>query len=158
MLTCGRTVGALKEMRRVTKAGGLVAAREADMGSPVWFTSDSAIDEQLDRFHRTWRDVARANGGDPHAGRKLLAWARQAGFTDVTPSGSSWTFAGEKDTTWWSGLMADRAEQSSYRASLLKQGLSDQEIALMAQSYRQWAEDPDAWFSLIHGEILARKT
>lgn len=152
------TVGALREMRRITKPGGIVAAREADMGSAVWFTSNSSIDEQLARFHRTWREVARGNGGDPHAGRQLLAWAHQAGFRDVTPSGSSWTFAGETGTAWWSRIMADRAEQSSYRDGLIKLGMSDQEISLMADSYRQWAKDPDAWFSLVHGEILARKS
>lgn len=26
----------------------------------------------------------------------------------------------------------------------------------LAEGFLRWAEDPDAWFSLLHGEIIAR--
>lgn len=58
-------VGILKEMRRVAKPGGVVAAREADYKSFAWFPEP----EWLDRWLELYRRVARACGGQPDAGR-----------------------------------------------------------------------------------------
>jgi hypothetical protein len=41
-----------------------------------------------------YRNVARAIGGEPDAGRHLLAWARQAGFAAGEASGSAWCYTG----------------------------------------------------------------
>ena len=81
----GDPVQALREMRRVTQAG-------RDRGGAR---------QRLRRVHlvsrscRSWTSgwtlyqrVARANGGEPDAGRRLLAWARAAGFDEVTATSS----------------------------------------------------------------------
>ena len=74
-------VGALAEMRRVTRPGGIVAVRDAVYSAMTWFPEPAGMEQ--------WRSVymatARANGGEPDAGSRLLSWARAAGFTDVTP-------------------------------------------------------------------------
>lgn len=75
-------VRALQEMRRVCTPGGIVAARDADYSGFIWFPKLPALDRWLDLYER----AARANGGEPDAGRRLLSWARAAGFDDVTPS------------------------------------------------------------------------
>lgn len=58
-------VGILREMRRVAKPGGLVAAREADYKSFAWFPQPAGLDTWLDCYRKT----ARACGGQPDAGR-----------------------------------------------------------------------------------------
>ena len=99
-------VAALAEMRRVCRPGGLVAARDGDYGGFFWFPSDPGLDE----WQALYRDVARALGGEPDAGRHLLAWARAAGFSDVLASGSAWCYTGPDDRPWWGavGAAADR--------------------------------------------------
>ena len=82
-------VQALREMRRVCRPGGYVAARDSDYAAFTWFPQLPELDEWLALYQR----VARANGGEPDAGRRLLAWARAAGFTDVTATASTWCFA-----------------------------------------------------------------
>ena len=69
-------VAALTEMRRVCRPGGLVAARDGDYGGMFWFPEDPGLAE----WQALYRDVARALGGEPDAGRHLLSWARAAGF------------------------------------------------------------------------------
>jgi hypothetical protein len=52
---------------------------------------------ELDEWLALYRAVARGNGGEPDAGRRLLSWAHAAGFTDVTATSSTWCFATPED-------------------------------------------------------------
>src|SRR5205807_5358631 len=101
-------VRALAEMRRVCRPGGIVAARDGDYAGFTWYPEVPALDGWL----ALYRTVARRNGGEPDAGRRLLSWARAAGFTDVTPGASTWCFATPDDRQWWGRLWADRIRYS----------------------------------------------
>ena len=85
-------VAALREMRRVCRPGGHVAVRDSDYHGFVWYPQPPELTEWLDLYQR----LARANGGEPDAGRRLLGWARAAGFEEVTASSSTWCFASER--------------------------------------------------------------
>src|SRR5579862_1795224 len=79
-------VGALTEMGRVCRRGGIVAARDGDYGAMCW----SPEDPDMDEWRALYRRVARSVGGEPDGGRRLLHWARQADFADITVSASTW--------------------------------------------------------------------
>ncbi|MGH3297787.1 MAG: methyltransferase domain-containing protein, partial [Trebonia sp.] len=149
----GDPVGALREMRRVTRPGGLIAVRDADYGGMTWYPELAILDEWQGLYAR----VARGNGGEPHAGRRLLAWARQAGFTDIACSSSNWTYATEAERSWWGGLWADRTVKSSFAATATQGGHATAEyLERIADGWRTWATDEDGWFLVPHGEILCR--
>ena len=61
-------VAALREMMRVCKPGGVVAARDGDYSGFTWFPESPG----LDRWRELYLAAARANGGEPDAGRRLL--------------------------------------------------------------------------------------
>jgi SAM-dependent methyltransferase len=146
-------VRALAEMRRVTKPGGLVAARDGDYGAMVWYPAVPALDDWLALYHK----VARGNGGEPDAGRRLRAWAREAGLTDVRASSSTWTYATPEDRRWWGGLWADRTVMSSYAANAKEGGYAtDGDLERIAEGWRVWAAHQDGWFAVVNGEILCR--
>ena len=69
-------VAALAEMRRVCRPGGLVAARDGDYGAMFWYPAEPGMTE----WQALYRSVAREIGGEPDAGRHMLAWARAAGL------------------------------------------------------------------------------
>ncbi len=144
---------ALSEMRRVTRPGGIVAARDGDCAALAWYP----LLPQLDTWLELYGEAVRANGGEPDAGRRLAAWARSAGFDDITASSSTWCFATDEDRHWWGELWADRMSESAIARQLIDSGLAthDQLMAIAA-AWRQWADSDDGWFSVLHGEILCR--
>jgi SAM-dependent methyltransferase len=146
-------VAALREMRRVTRPGGVVAARDSDYAAFTWFPQVPELDEWLALYQR----VARGNGGEPDAGRRMLAWARAAGFTDITATASVWCFADDEDRAWWGGLWADRILKSDMADTALRTGAADEAgLRRISDGWRRWADDQDGWLIIPHGEILCR--
>ncbi|HEY8457639.1 MAG TPA: methyltransferase domain-containing protein [Actinopolymorphaceae bacterium] len=144
-------VQALREMRRVCVPGGVVAARDSDYAGFVWFPRIPELDIWLDLY----RTVARSNGGEPDAGRHLLSWANAAGFTDVKASASVWCFANPDERAWWGGMWADRILRSDLAHQLQQRGLADQALLQrISDAWRTWADEPDGWLCVVHGEIL----
>jgi SAM-dependent methyltransferase len=146
-------VKALGEMRRVCRPGGIVAARDSDYAAFTWFPRLPELDEWLSVYRR----VARGNGGEPDAGRALLSWAQAAGFTDVTPSCSTWLFATPDDRAWWGGMWADRVVASDFARQAVDSGeATPADLHRMSEAWRAWAAADDGWLAILHGEIIAR--
>lgn len=144
-------VAALAEMGRVCAPGGVVAARDADFGSWVHYPEDPLLVRWVDLY----TSAARSNGGEPHAGRHLAMWAMAAGFPRVETFASTWCFATEEERRWWGALWADRITQSAVAEQVRRMGLADpEELELIADAWRRWAENPSGWFAMIHGEVL----
>jgi SAM-dependent methyltransferase len=146
-------VAALREWGRVVRPGGLVAARDADYAAMTWHPASPV----LDRWLELYRVAARRNRGEPDAGRRMLAWAHAAGFVDVRATASVWCFTEPDDKAWWSQTWAERFTSSAVARQLLEQDLADRhELAAIAEGFRAWADHPDAWFLVPHGEIVCR--
>ena len=144
-------VDALAEMRRVTRPGGIVAVRDAVYSAMAWYPEPEGM--------KLWRSVymatARANGGEPDAGGRLLAWAHRAGFTEVTASASTWCYATAADRAWQSETWAQRC-LTSFGPQAVELGLARKDdLETMAQAWRQWGGSQDAWFVVVHGEVIA---
>jgi SAM-dependent methyltransferase len=146
-------VQALREMRRVCRPGGVVAARDADYAGFIWFPRLPALDLWLDLYEK----AARANRGEPDAGRHLLSWALAAGFDDIAPTGSLWCYATAATREWWGGMWADRILHSGVGRELLALGLATTaQLGEIAAAWRTWATAPDGWLAIPHGEIVCR--
>ena len=83
--------------------------------------------------------------------------AREAGFRDVTSSSSTWLHATPESRAAWAESWSGRITSAPLADQLEREGWADEtERAQIAEAFHTWAQDPGGWFSLLHGEILAR--
>lgn len=148
-------VHALTEMKRVVKEGGIVAARES--ASCSWFPENAGI--------QTWLDVTgrmqAGKGGNPHPGRMIHVWAMKAGFEEgrVVRSAGAWCFSSSAERKYWGGSMEERARSSGFAKAAVEEGYATgEELESIARGWREFVEDEQGWFGLMHGEILCWKS
>lgn len=90
----------LGEMLRVTKPGGVVAAREGDFETDlVW----PKLPILQDEYHKMVGSAMQASGGSRTAGRELLSWALKAGAprSAITLSFSTWAYTEPSERETW---------------------------------------------------------
>ncbi len=144
---------ALREMARVCRPGGVIAVRDVDYGAFVTPPADAGLDRWLDLYYA----VARHNGGEPHAGRRLLSWAHAAGLRDVVATTSSWCYSSPAERQWWGDSWAGRATASAFAEQAVAYGLATPaELAEIAAAWRRWRDADDGWLGMLHGELLIR--
>lgn len=144
---------ALAEMQRVTRPGGLVAVRDADYHAMTWYPPDPRLDAWMD----TYQKVARHNAAEPDAGRHLLSWALDIGFSEIIPTGDVWVFATPGDRQWWGGQWVDRALSSAFASQAVEYGYATRaDLESISAAFHHWRAQPDGWFALVHGELLCR--
>jgi ubiquinone/menaquinone biosynthesis C-methylase UbiE len=142
-------VNALVEARRVLRSGGYLAVRDADYQTMTHHPHEPMLDRWLDAY----RKLARQNGGEPDAGRRLGEWVRAAGFDHIHATASTWLYATPSERAAWADLWTERGLKDG------GEGASPygDDARAIAAAFRRWAEHPDGWFGFIHGEVLARK-
>ncbi|KAK3177509.1 hypothetical protein K4F52_009706 [Lecanicillium sp. MT-2017a] len=170
-------VDALREMLRVTKPGGVVSAREADLSTSCYWPDVGGLRD----FHRVWLEIHEASGGSITAGRQLVSWAMKAGAKreQIKASFGTWCYSDLEDRRMWgtfkglrmlvhivTGLtkcttadtMISRIENGGIRTKAISLGLaSGGNLAKMADAWREWADYDNGTLGLLHGEVLIFK-
>jgi 2-polyprenyl-3-methyl-5-hydroxy-6-metoxy-1,4-benzoquinol methylase len=99
---------ALREMLRVTKPGGIVAAREGDYETEcIWPQLPGLL-----KFHKFVAATMTGAGGTSTAGRELLSWALKAGAArnQITLSFGTWSYQTMDEKKIWGRLSICRPD------------------------------------------------
>lgn len=148
-----RPVEALREWRRTLRSGGLVAVRDADYGTMTHWPPSP----RLDHFFELYAEVTGRNGADANAGRRLVAWATEAGFIDLEVTASTVVFATPEAVGNWGLSWAERAGHSSVATQAVEYGLATAgDLERIAEGWRDWASERDAFFMYVNVEVLGR--
>lgn len=148
----GDPVSALREIRRVLRPNGLVAVRDADYGSMTHYPHYPELDRWLDTYQR----VARANGGEPNAGRRLHEWVAEAGFSSIRISVSSWQYTTPEQRKTWADLWSGRIQVARFAERAVELA-PNVDIPALAAAWTSWANEPYGWFAFMHGEVVASR-
>lgn len=110
---------------------------------------------EMEEWQLLYRRVARVGGGEPDAGRRMLAWARAAGFARIEGSASVWFFATGEERAWWGEPWADRLTQSRFAEQAVEAGeATPEDLSRLSEAWRRWSAADDGCFLVPHGEIL----
>lgn len=138
-------VAALREMRRVLKADGVLGVRTADRDGYLLAPAEPLID----KFNEWGEKRKNAQGVRVRIGKNLRAMLRAAGFAR-TEGSASYDCYGSADevrdlaTSVVTGLQADLN-----RSQLATDGVLDgAEVGAMAAALQAWGESPDAFFAM----------
>lgn len=145
-------VAAMREMDRVCRPGGWIAVRDADYAAMAWYPQIP----ELDDWRALYRSIARGNGAEPDAGRRLRSWSIAAELDSVHISTSVWSYADAQACHWWGHSQAERVLGDAFTRQALEQGATRRHVRGMADGWRRWGDAPDAWFIIPNVEVLAR--
>jgi hypothetical protein len=76
----------------------------------------------------------------------------------VSAGASTWCFVSADDRAWWANMWAARITDSAIAEQAIAMGVADEAtLARISAAWRRFAADPDGWFTVLHGELIARK-
>lgn len=149
-------VTALREMRRVVRIGGIVAARDA-----VYQTMRGApVLPAIERWREVCMATCRQNSAEPDAGVYLKQWMDEAGLPNAAFTTSVVTYSDvDKDVKRaWGESWAERTLHS-FGVQALEYGIvaCREELEAIAAGWHAWVSDPNAVFFYVNGECIARR-
>ena len=148
------TQGALAEVKRVLKPGGIISARETIVASS--FLEPGA--EETRPAWDTFANLVSANGGHPNMGRELRNALLEAGFSDIRATGSFDFFGTTEDVLFFHAFIMDWFYKPEVIGAATKFGLATQEqFDEWEQGLDEWKSHPGAVGGIAFGEAIARK-
>ncbi|KAF7889163.1 hypothetical protein EAF00_009463 [Botryotinia globosa] len=140
-------VKAIKEMRRVCKVGGFVACRESDMGDALFYPSTSGLKRSVEIMEA----MIREKGSEPHAGKFLGKWAREAGFgNDNVVESYSYLM----QPSWKNSLMTGDVGENAVRLGVVD---SNEKTKEMIEEWDAWEKTEGCWWKTGCGEVVCWK-
>ncbi|KAI1169771.1 S-adenosyl-L-methionine-dependent methyltransferase [Nemania sp. FL0916] len=146
----------LAEMLRVTKPGGVCAAREGDLDTEVMWPP---LPGMLKFHHDLEVKLIVGRGGSATAGRELLSWALKTGVkrSQITTSFSTWSYTEPEDRKLWAFGMVGAALGPAVHERHLASGISTEAQDEMRVAWLEWVTRDDAVLAQLIGEVIIRK-
>ncbi len=143
---------ALKEMRRVTKRGGIVAVSDDDYNSVSYSPEHPLARKGLD----LWTRVMVYNGASPFYSRHLRGLMLEAGFASTEGYAvSAEAYGTPEETRWVAPLISGVFRNPDLIKVAVSQGwATETELKEIAEWFIAWGERPDAFFAELYCAAL----
>ncbi|KAI0408921.1 S-adenosyl-L-methionine-dependent methyltransferase [Xylaria palmicola] len=144
------------EMLRVTKPGGVCAAREGDLDTEIMWPP---LPGMLKFHHELEVKLIVGRGGCATAGRQLLSWALRAGArrSQIKTSYSTWSYTEPEDRKLWAAGMVGVALGPGVREVNIAAGITVEAMDEMRAAWLEWVDRDDAVLAQLIGEVIIQK-
>jgi SAM-dependent methyltransferase len=147
-------IKALREMKRLIKPTGILAVREGICH--LWYPDIPALAD-MDRIIET--TMLAAGAKEPGAGRRLIAWTREAGYEpndqDFLVNGTP-IMGAEGRARMRGFFQASFSEGAALRKKAVAAGVDDKRITDLYEAAMKWAADSESFRVLVCGELVCR--
>jgi ubiquinone/menaquinone biosynthesis C-methylase UbiE len=145
---------ALDEMNRVLKIGGIIAVRDADLGSYLFCPSDPLLESAIEVYEEVWNGT----GGNSRMARNLSVILRQAEFVEVTAYASAECWGTVESTKRFGQMMALRLKETDFVERAANLGVAEEaKLKQLSNSWRRWGNDPNSFSAIIWCEAVGWK-
>jgi ubiquinone/menaquinone biosynthesis C-methylase UbiE len=140
---------ALREMRRLVKDGGIVAARDV---AATFTVPEKPI---LAKQQKIYERIAGERGAHTDGGKHTHLWAHEAGFPwdKIEASSAGWEFSGPAARRIW----VEGAKNSMRTVAIGGGYATEEEMDEMGAGWEEWGNDEGARFMGLDGQILCFK-
>lgn len=145
-------VKALRELLRVCRPGGIVAACEADMRSWISFPDIPAIQDFF--------DLMRDSMPRKVTGLRLISFGTEAGVNrdDIQFTTGTYCFSTLAERQTLGGAFRERAANGEMRKRAIEKGIrTAEELDEMSKAWDEWIATEDACAACINGQIILTK-
>jgi SAM-dependent methyltransferase len=154
-------VKALKELRRVLKAGGFIADREGDFPFH-WYPYLPGLELKNKYMYGLLHGLVPQSppyGAGHRSGSMVHVWARQAGFDGlkIEKSARVTMYSTPEERAVYAGNMIARIEQGGHRERYQRLGATEQEVDVMVHDLGKWRDDVDAVHHIVQYEVVVTK-
>ncbi|KAJ4415847.1 hypothetical protein N0V82_007107 [Gnomoniopsis sp. IMI 355080] len=157
-LPLDKVAAALREMRRVCKAGGLVTFRDAraEKGGTQAYPNDPLLARTMDLFCQR---MYLKSGVTPDSVGRFLKIARDdVGFKETRRKFSVDAWETKEMREMWGNQWMSRTEEDGFKSFVRENGLaSEQELAEIPKAWARWRDTEDGWCTLLQLEHLCWK-
>ena len=146
--------GALAEVKRVLKPGGIIACREMICGSSFSHPDFGVLRKAWDVFE----DLLAAEDGHPQMGKDMKTQILEAGFVNIRMSASFTTYATPREIDLLYNIANSWFLSPEIMEAAIEQGAATGEMFEEIRSaYQRWKEHPSAFIAMAYGEAIAGK-
>jgi len=144
----------IKEMLRVLKPGGIIAVREIDFDTLIFFPYNEILKKALDFRLKMFLD----NGVDYHMGRKLRYLFNKAKVEYTYFTASSVIVDNDKSLSFAGNYFASELRDLIFIEQMIKDGkISSTEIAIYQNEWRKFPETQGAFMQYTWSEAVGYK-
>lgn len=133
---------AMKELYRVCKKGGVVSARDADIGMTAYWPTTKGIEKATEVMCK----FQEATGGTWMGGRKLISVAMKAGIKreQIEASFLCWCYSTPDERQMWANTLIERYTQGPIIDKIRKWKLfTEEDMDEVKQALAEWRDAED---------------